>query len=82
MSQGADMNLGVRFVDQNDIKFNSEVSKFIDVEKIGSKGYLVASTEDPEKFSRGFHKVVPGLEEVRGYLKMFEQTSPMPTTKK
>ena len=64
----SEINLGVRFVDQNDIAFNKEVNGFIGVDKIGSKGYLVAGTSDPSKFTGGFKKVIPGIEEVRGFL--------------
>ena len=64
----SELNLGVRFVDQNDNKFNAEVSKFIEVDRIGGKGYLVAGTDDPAKFSQGFKKVIPGIEEIKGFL--------------
>ena len=74
----SEINLGVRFVDQNDIKFNSEVSGFIGVDKIGSKGYLVAGTDDPAKFSGGFKKEIPDIEEMRGFLKQFSTEGAMP----
>ena len=74
----SEMNLGVRFVDQNDIAFNREVSGFIGVDQIGSKGYLVAGTDDPAKFSGGFKKVIPDIEEMRGFLKQFSSEGAMP----
>ena len=77
LSHGEDMNigLGVRFVDEDDIKFNDELSKTIDINFIGGQGYLIAGTTDPAKYAAGFHKTIPGIEEMKGYLSQFATTS-------
>ena len=53
-----DMNIGigVRFVDEDDIKFNDELSKTINLNFIGSQGYLIPGTSDPAKYGAGFKK--------------------------
>ena len=62
------MNIGVRFVNINDNKNNDELFKYNEVERLGRRGYMVAATDDPKNYNGGHTKVVPGLEEVHGFL--------------
>ena len=61
-------NIGVRFVNINDDKNNEALFKLNQVERIGGHGFLVAGTDDPKNWTGGHTKVVPGLEEIKGFL--------------
>ena len=79
LSRREDVNLGlgVRFVDEDDIKFNDELSKYIDINFIGSKGYLVAENSEPAKFAAGYRKKIPEIEEMKAFLAQFTSTQSM-----
>ena len=61
-------NIGVRFVNIDDIKNNEQLFKDNEVQRIGGKGYLIAGTDDPAKYTGGYKKVVPGLVEMKTFL--------------
>ena len=49
-------NVGVRFVNINDDKYNAELFNFNQVDRIGGKGFLVAGTDDPSQWTGGHTK--------------------------
>ena len=61
-------NVGVRFVNINDEKYNEELFVHNEIDRIGGKGFLVAGTDNPADWTGGNKKVVEGLDDIKGWL--------------